>query len=64
LWRWVAAIGVFLAFFFYFYISRYIVGVIPQLQFMTMILLIVGIDLLILFGSLIWEKISLKRRAV
>lgn len=64
LWRWVAAISVFLAFFFYFYISRYIVGVIPQLPFMTMILLIVGIDVLILCGSLIWEKIYCKRRSI
>ncbi len=62
LWRWVAAIGVFLAFFFYFYISRYVVGVIPQLPFLWMIGIIVVIDAGILIGSLLWDKFHAARK--
>jgi 4-amino-4-deoxy-L-arabinose transferase-like glycosyltransferase len=64
LWRWVAAIGVFLAFFFYFYITRYIVGIIPTLPFLWMIILITGIDVLILGGSLLWDKLHTARKTV
>jgi hypothetical protein len=62
LWRWTAAITVFLGFFFYFYITRYVVGVIPHLPFLWMIIAIVVIDFLLLAGSLLWDTVHRGKR--
>jgi hypothetical protein len=62
LWRWTAAIVVFLGFFFYFYTTRYVVGIIPHLPFLWMIAAIVVIDFLLLAGSLVWDAVRRRKK--
>jgi hypothetical protein len=62
LWRWAAVIGVFLLFFINFYANRYIVGVDTQLPFLFMLALIAGISVLILAGSLLWDRLHKRRK--
>lgn len=63
LWRWAACVGVFLAFFTWFYATRYLIGDIPSMPFLTMIILIVIIDGILLFGSILWDRYRSIRKA-
>ena len=61
-WRWVAVIAEFLLFFTDFYITRYVIGSIPQLPFSLMILMIICIAVLILGGGWIWDLLKRRRK--
>ncbi len=57
LWRWAACLGIFVAFFLYWYTVRYYIGG-TNIPFIPMLLMIVGFSALVLASGWIWDRLK------